>query len=72
MPKPIGLTDEQIRMIKSAAVPLHPHDRGAYLERVAALLANQTEIGDGLVARAVRAAQKEFLRARPIPMSERP
>jgi hypothetical protein len=60
--KPIGLTDEQLLTIQRAASPLHPQDRGPYLEKVAELL-NDHEIGDGLVGRAAREAQRQFLRA---------
>ena len=48
--KPIGLTDEQLLTIQRAAAPLHPQDRGPYLEKVAEML-NGHEIGDGLVGR---------------------
>ena len=60
--KPIGLTDEQLLTIQRAAAPLHPQDRGRYLEKVAEML-NGHEIGDGLVGRVAREAQREFLRA---------
>ena len=36
--KSIGLTDEQLLAIQRAAGPLHPQDRGPYLEKVAELL----------------------------------
>jgi hypothetical protein len=60
--KPIGLTDDQLLTIQRAAGPLHPQDRGAYLEKVVELLSGH-EIGDGLVGRAAREAQRQFLRA---------
>jgi hypothetical protein len=47
---------------QAAASPLHPHDRSAYLERVAELLRGR-ELGDGIVARAAREAQRQFMRA---------
>jgi hypothetical protein len=55
--KPIALTDGQLLAIQRAADPLHPEDRGPYLEKVA-----ENEIGDGLVGRVVREAQRQFLR----------
>ena len=55
--KPIGLTDEQLLTIQRAAAPLHPQDRGPYLEKVAEML-NGHEIGDGLVGRVAREAQR--------------
>ena len=60
--KPIALTDTQLDQVRRCAEPLNPHDRGPYLEKVAELL-NGHEIGDGLVARAAREAQGQFLRA---------
>ena len=60
--KPIALTDNQLAQVQRCAEPLNPHDRGPYLERVAELL-NGHEIGDGLVGRVVREAQRQFLRA---------
>ena len=51
--KPIGLTDEQLLTIQRAAAPLHPQDRGPFLEKVAEML-NGHEIGDGLVGRVAR------------------
>ena len=61
---PIALSDDQLDIVRRAAEPLHPHDRGAYLQVVAELL-NGAEIGDGLVARACREAQRRFLRSSP-------
>jgi len=51
MPNPIASSDDQLDIVRRAAEPLHPHDRGAYLQTVAELL-NGHEIGDGVVARA--------------------
>jgi hypothetical protein len=42
--------------------PLHPQDRSSYFEKVAEML-NGHEIGDGLVGRVAREAQRQFLRA---------
>ena len=49
-------------IVRRAAEPLHPHDRRAFLQTVAELL-NGHEIGDGVVARAAREAQRRFMRA---------
>jgi hypothetical protein len=57
----IRLTDDQLSIIQRAAEPLNPHDRGAYLETVAELL-NGHELGDGVVARAAKEAQRRFWR----------
>ena len=58
----IRLTDDQLSIITRAAEPLHPSDRGAFLQRVATLL-NGHELGDGVISRVARQAQKEFWRA---------
>ena len=60
MSKPLALSDDQ--MITRAAEPLQPADRGPFLQRVATLL-NGHEVGDGVIRRAARQAQKEFWRA---------
>ena len=44
----------------SAAEPLPPRDRGAFLKAVAAELADCREIGPGSVHRAIVVAQKRF------------
>jgi hypothetical protein len=56
---PLALTDDQFAIVRRFAAPLHPHDRGRYLQRVAELLRGR-ELGDGLIARAASAAQLEF------------
>jgi hypothetical protein len=58
----IRLSDEQMHVISRTAEPLFPGDRGAYFHRVAELLRSQPELGDGIVSRVVRQAQKEFWR----------
>jgi|RhiMethySRZTD1v2_1073278.scaffolds.fasta_scaffold485836_1 hypothetical protein len=60
---PISLTDDQLDQIVACAEPLPPQDRDQYLRRVAALLRDCGEIGDGAVARAAREAQREVFRA---------
>jgi hypothetical protein len=62
---PLALTDDQMLIIQQAAAPLQPQDRGQFLQRVAFLL-RDVEIGDGAVGRAVRQAQAETLKARPV------
>ena len=58
---PLALTDAQLDIIRNFAEPLEPGQRGAYLERVAALLGDR-EIGDGIVSRMAQLAQAEFRR----------
>jgi hypothetical protein len=62
MSGPISLTDHQLDILRRAAEPLHPRDRGAYLEMVADLL-NGHEIGDDAVARAAAEAQRRHRNA---------
>jgi hypothetical protein len=62
---PLALTDSQLALIQQAAEPIAPKLRSAFLEQVAHLLAGASEIGDGAIARACRAAQAEFRHARP-------
>jgi hypothetical protein len=65
--KPIALTDTQLHTIQQAAAPLNPHDRGPFLQRVAGMLQGQDQLGDGVVSRAAKEAQREFLRPPPYP-----
>jgi hypothetical protein len=60
--KPIGLTDSQLLTIQRAAGPLHPQDRGPYLEKVAEMLNGHEIVGDGLVGRICAQCQRMFLR----------
>ena len=57
--RPLSLPDQQIEIIRRAAEPLPPRDRSAFLETVAELLIGQ-ELGDGVVARAAREAQRRY------------
>jgi hypothetical protein len=58
---PLAVTDYQLAIIAAAASPLHPRDRRAFLEVVATML-NGRELGDGLVTRAAKEAQRRFWR----------
>jgi hypothetical protein len=57
---PLRLKDDELDAVYRAARPLEPHQRDAFLQRVADELANCPEIGPGIVARACRTAQREF------------
>jgi hypothetical protein len=59
MTRPI-LTDDQLDIIHRLAEPLHPHDHAAFYEAVAEMLNGCSEIGDGVVSRAAREAQRRF------------
>jgi hypothetical protein len=59
---PLMLSAHQLEILQTGALPLAPWDRVAFRERVAELLyAEGGAIGDGVVARACRAAQQAFL-----------
>lgn len=60
--RPLGLSDQQYAAVCEACEPLLPPDRSAFLVALAQLLASETEIGDGTVARAIRSLQREFWR----------
>jgi hypothetical protein len=55
---PIRLTDAQITAVFAAARPIPVGARDAFLHELAAALAGITDIGDGDVARAIRAVQR--------------
>jgi hypothetical protein len=57
---PLALTDWQLSLIIEKAYPLCPTDRAAYLAKVAELIQQQPEAGDGSVHRAVVTAQRAF------------
>jgi hypothetical protein len=54
MASPLALTDSEIATIMSACRPLSPTDRDAFLQHVAAALAAQPVVGDGVVSRICR------------------
>jgi hypothetical protein len=56
----LALNDDQLAVVQRMAAPLNRHDRSKYLERVAQLLDGET-IGDGVIHRAAKRAQSEFL-----------
>jgi hypothetical protein len=57
---PIKLSDDQLGSIFQAARPLAVHDRDGFLQAVAEQLNGRRDIGDGDVARAIRAVQRQF------------
>jgi hypothetical protein len=57
MSGPIALSDAQLSAVMTAAEPLAPSDRAAFLEHVATLL-RDIEVGDGAVHRAIATAQR--------------
>jgi hypothetical protein len=61
-PSPIRLSDEQLDSIMRICQPLHPHDRAACLQIIAAKLRGIDVLGDGVVARTAREAAASFWR----------
>jgi hypothetical protein len=55
------LDDEELGIVMALATPLHPIQRGAFLEAVAQEAAKHGELGPGLLNRIARAIQKDFL-----------
>jgi hypothetical protein len=62
---PLALSDEQLRILREYAKPLLPAVRGAFLQKVAQLLREEREVGDGVISRCCRVAQLEFLTRAP-------
>lgn len=60
MSRPLALTDSQFAAVCQGCEPMLPVDRSAFLAALAQLLGNETTIGDGTVARAIRSLQREF------------
>jgi hypothetical protein len=58
--KLLQLSESQIDIIHTAAAPLPRWDQTIFMKRVADLLRQEPEIGDGTVHRCVRVAQKQF------------
>jgi hypothetical protein len=56
----LGLSDDELKILMSAAAPLEPKARIEFLRAVAAELATHSELGDGLVARVVRELQRRY------------
>jgi hypothetical protein len=68
MPQPLALSDAAITTIMGYSRPLHVADRDAFVRDVAAVLATQAEIGDGVLSRVCRAMQARYLR--PLDLSQ--
>jgi len=58
---PLRLSDSELDAIHRAAWPLAPHDRGPFLEAVAAKLSERPELlGDSHIARVCIECQRKF------------
>jgi hypothetical protein len=58
---PLALNDDEFAAIQAAAAPIHPLQRGAFLEALAKALEEHAVIGPGLVHRCAAALQKTFV-----------
>ena len=63
---PPSLNSDQIAAVNRATAALQVPDREAFLQAVHDRLLGQTALGDGSLFRALREAQAEFLRAKPL------
>ena len=54
-----SLSETQLDIIHHAAAPLAPGERAAFLDEVAAALAEYAEFGDGAVYRVCREVQRQ-------------
>jgi hypothetical protein len=61
---PISTTDEYIDLIREASLPLPPHRRSNFYERVSALLRNDDVLNPARVLEACKTDQGEFLSVR--------
>jgi hypothetical protein len=57
---PLKLSDDELDAIMTAAAPLHPSRRDAFLQAVAHELKGCAEIGPGSVHRAVASVQRQY------------
>jgi hypothetical protein len=57
----ITVDDAHLQIVRDHAAPLLPSLRSAFLQRVAQLLRGEREFAEGVVSRACRTAQAEFL-----------
>jgi hypothetical protein len=57
---PVRLTDDELQAVMSAARPLDPWRRDAFLQEVASSLSRCGELGPGLVHRVIAQVQRQF------------
>ena len=50
--QPLGLSDEELQLIRAAAQPIAPDQRSAFLEEVIAALSSEPVVGVGAIHRA--------------------
>jgi hypothetical protein len=58
---PLSLSDDEYNAVQAAAAPIHPLQRGAFLQALAAELERHPVVGPGVVHRCAAALQKTFV-----------
>jgi hypothetical protein len=58
---PLSLSDDEFAAVQAAAAPIHPLQRGAFLQALAVELERHPVVGPGVVFRAAAARQKTFV-----------
>jgi hypothetical protein len=61
MSSPLSLSDDEYLAVQAAAAPVHPQQRGAFLQALAVELERHPVIGAGLVHRCAADLQRRFL-----------
>jgi hypothetical protein len=65
----MNLTEQQTLAIIHAIRPLQAHERVAFTNALAALLAGRHEVGDGELGRMIRDLQRQYFRPPPGPIA---
>jgi hypothetical protein len=60
MPTPLALNDDEYSAVMQAAQPVHPLQRGAFLEALAQELEKHPVVGPGVVHRCAAELQRRF------------
>jgi hypothetical protein len=58
---PLSLSDDEFAAVQAAAAPIHPLQRGAFLEALAKELEQHPVVGPGLVHRLAAELQRRYL-----------
>jgi hypothetical protein len=58
---PLSLSDDEYNAVQAAAAPIHPQQRGAFLQALAVELERYPVVGPGVVHRCAAALQKTFV-----------
>ena len=72
MPTPLALNDNEYSAVMQAAQPVHPLQRGAFLEALAKELERHPVVGPGLVHRCAAELQRHYVIAPEREMSPDP